>query len=147
MLTPASVLTRPPRCAETPRSTGKVAASKDGEAYASVRCASERYENKVRGRFQHPLLGDWNELSHPCAETARIAALDIHDTRPTKSADKAFTRREAGHPSGRGLFDVVRGCGGPRHQMAIIHDIFLAWLQIDLVNGSEAVQNQASLCR
>ena len=40
---------------------------------------------------------------------------------------------------------VERGRGGPGHQVTIIHDVFLIGLQLDLVNGPEAVQNECPL--
>lgn len=51
------------------------------------------------GRIEHPLFGDRDELPDPCAEATRIPALDVHDTRSTKSADEPFSRREASDPT------------------------------------------------
>ena len=66
-----------------------------------------RAENKVGGRFQHPLFGDRDELPDPRTESSRVTALNKYDTRPAESTDKPFTRCEAGYPSGRGFFNVV----------------------------------------
>lgn len=66
-----------------------------------------RVENKVGGHFQLPLLTDGDELSDPRAETTWVAALNKHDTRPAKPADKAFARCEAGHPPRCRFFNVV----------------------------------------
>lgn len=104
-----------------------------------------RAKNKVCGHFQPHLLCDRNELPDPRSESAGISALNEYNTRPAESADKTFARREAGYPSGRGLFNIVRSCGGPSHQMAIVNDIFLTRFQLDLVNGSETIQEEHSL--
>ncbi len=104
-----------------------------------------RVENEVGGHFQQPLLGDGDELTYPSSETAWIPALNIDESWPSETADKAFARREAGDPSRRGLFNVVRRGGRPGYQVAVVHDVFLIWLQLDLVNSSKAVQDERPL--
>ena len=58
----------------------------------------------VRGlfgrRFEHPhedirpsmnqLFGDWDELAYPRSETARVPALNVHESRPSEPADEPF---------------------------------------------------------
>lgn len=53
MFKKAAVLTRPPRCAGTPPSTGKAAVSEEAQAYWFP-YASEGRENEAGGIFQHP---------------------------------------------------------------------------------------------
>lgn len=104
-----------------------------------------RDENEVGGHFQQPLLADGDELPDPRPKTSRVSALDVHETRPAEPADKSFARSHAGNPAGGGLFDVVRSRGGPGHQVAIVHDVFLIRLQLDFMNGPEAVQDERPL--
>jgi len=47
-----------------------------------------RVENEVGGHFQQPSFGDWDELTYPRSETPRIPALNVHQPRPSKPADK-----------------------------------------------------------
>ena len=37
-----------------------------------------------------PSLGDWNKLSDPRSETARVPALNVYESRPSEPADKPF---------------------------------------------------------
>ena len=47
-------------------------------------------ENEVGGRFQHPLLGDGNELPYPRPETSRISTLNVDESWPPEPTDKPF---------------------------------------------------------
>lgn len=49
-----------------------------------------RVENEVGGHFQQPLFGNGDELPDPCPKTARVPALNIHESRPSEPADKPF---------------------------------------------------------
>ena len=72
-----------------------------------------RAENKVGGHFQPPLLSDGDELSDPRPKATGIPALNVDNTRPTESTDKAFARGKTRHPSRRGLLNIVGRCGRP----------------------------------
>ena len=101
-----------------------------------------RVENEVGGHVQQPSLGDGDELPDPGSETSRVPALNVDESWSSEPAHKTLARGEAGDPSRRGFFDVVGRGGRPGDQVAVVHDVFLIRLQLDLVNSPEAVQDE-----
>ena len=49
-----------------------------------------RVENEIGGHFQQPSFGNGNELPYPRPKTARVPALNVHESRPSEPADKPF---------------------------------------------------------
>jgi hypothetical protein len=125
----------------------KAAGEKEPQAYP-LGYVEDCFEprTKLAGVFSiRYLFGDRDELPDPRSETPRVPALNEHESWPSEPADKSFTRSEAGNPAGGGFFDVVGGCRRPRNQVAIVDDVFLIGLQLDLVNGPETIQNKRPL--
>ena len=69
----------------------KAAGEKEPQAYP-LGYVEDCFESrtKLAWRFQHPLLGDRDELPDPRSETARVPALNVYEPRPSEPADKPF---------------------------------------------------------
>src|SRR5512146_1619533 len=92
-----------------------------------------------------PLLRDRNELPDPCAETAGVPTLDVHDAGPAEPADESFAGREARYPSGGRAFNVVGRGGRPGDKMAVVYNVFLLRLQLDFMDRAETIHHQRAL--